>query len=97
MSELVNPDAIEAIVGVQRHPTRHYARAVSADQTVYVLHSAQCVAARPDLRDCHFSRALDNGIDEYDWSDMENQAVRVTINARRRLIPVRPGMRLARP
>ena len=38
MSDLVNPADIERIVGVQRHPKRHYARAVSAEQTVYILH-----------------------------------------------------------
>lgn len=96
MSDLVDPDEIEGIVGIERHPTRHYARAVSAEQVVYILHSRACKEGRDDLRDCLFSLALDNGIDEYDWSDMEDQAVRVSINRDRRLIPVRPGMRFAR-
>ena len=95
MTDLVPADEIEQIVGIERHPTRHYARAVSAEQIVYILHSQRCKASGRDLRDCLFSQALDTGIDEYDWSDMEDQAVRVTINRRRKLVPVRPGMRLA--
>lgn len=96
MSDLVSPDEIEQIVGIQRHATRHYARAVSAEQTVYILHSHKCKDSGRDLRECLFSLALDNGIDEPDWSEWEDQAVRVTINRSRRLIPVVPGMRLAR-
>ncbi len=95
MTSLVSPDQIEQIVGVSRHQTRHYARAVSAERTVYILHSAQCRDSGRDLRTCRFSVALDNGIDESDWSDTEDQPVRVAINRRQRLIPVRPGMRFA--
>lgn len=94
MSDLVPAEEIEQIVGIERHETRHYARAVSAEQVVYILHSRKCLAAERDLRECLFSLALDNGIDEYDWSDMEDRPVRVTINSRQRLIPVRRGMRL---
>lgn len=96
MTELVPAELIERIVGIRRHATRHYARAVSAQQTVYILHSQVCKDSNADLRDCLFSQALDTGIDEYDWSDMEDQAVRVTITSDRKLVPVRPGMRLAR-
>ena len=35
MTDLVPADQIEQIVGIQRHPYRHYARAVTAEQTVY--------------------------------------------------------------
>lgn len=96
MTELVPADEIEQIVGIERHETRHYARAVSEEQTVYILHSRRCRDSGRDLRECPFSVALDTGIDEYDWSDMEDQPVRVTINRSQKLIPVRPGMRLAR-
>lgn len=96
MSDLVPADEIEQIVGIESHPTRHYARAVSDEQTVFILHSQACKASGRDLRDCLFSQALDNGIDEYDWSDMEDQCVRVTVDGRLKLIPVRPGMRLGR-
>lgn len=89
MADLVDPDEIERLVGVERHPTRHYARAVSAEQVVYILHPVKCRDHTPDLRDCRFSLALDNGIAMCDWSGVEDQAVLVTVRAGR-LVPVRP-------
>lgn len=94
MTDLVSPDEIETIVGIERHATRHYARAVSSERIIYILHSTRCKASGRDLRECMFSLALDNGIDEYDWSDVEDQPVRATINRDQKLVPVRPGMRL---
>ena len=94
MSEFVPADEIEQIVGVKRHATRHYACAVSAEQTVYILHSFACKDSGVDLRECLFSLALDNGIDGVDWSGLEDQPIRVTINRSRLLTPVRLGMRL---
>lgn len=88
MADIVPADQIEQIVGIERHPTRHYARAVSAEQTVYILHSQECRDRYDDLRECPFSRALDRGIDEYDWSDREDQPVLVRIRDER-LIPDR--------
>lgn len=88
MSDHVDPEVIEQIVGVKRHPTRHYARAVSAEQTVYVLHSEECRATYDDLRDCPWTLALDRGIDEYDWSDREDVPVLVRVRDGR-LIPDR--------
>lgn len=79
MSDLVPADQIEAIVGTIRHPTRHYARAVSAEQTVYILHSHECLASGRDLRECEYSLALDEGIDEFHWADYEDVAVIVTV------------------
>lgn len=61
MSDLVPSEDIETIVGVLRHPFRHFARADSATQTVYILHPTVC---REDLRNCIYSQALDKGIDE---------------------------------
>jgi hypothetical protein len=99
MSERVPADEIERIVGIERHPTRHYARAVSAEQTVYILHSQMCRDIYGDLRECSFSLALDNGIDGGDWSEHEDKQVRVT-QVRRgdtiRLAPVVPGLRFVR-
>lgn len=92
MSERVPADQIEQIVGVPRHSTRHYARAVSAGQTVYILHSQTCKEMTPDLRTCVYSTALDSGIDEYEWSDVEDRPVHVTIRAGR-LVPVRLRLR----
>lgn len=96
MSELVPADEIEQIVGTQRHRTRHYARAVSDEQTVYVLHSRNCKDSGRDLRECFYSQALDNGIDEADWQDHEDKAVRVAVTRSQRLVPVVQGMRLNR-
>lgn len=99
MTDLVDPDDIERIVGRARHPTRHYAIAVSAEQTVYILHPQACKnlhdSGVQDLRDCRYSVALDRGIHETHWMDHEDVAVRVTINRSGNLIPVVPGMRLA--
>ena len=63
MSELVHPDRIEEIVGAKRRATDHIARAVSAEQEVYILHSQECRDGTPDLRTCPFSIALDQGIE----------------------------------
>lgn len=77
MSDLVGSDRIEQIVGVARHPTWHYARAVSAEQKVYILHSQKCLDSGIDLRDCVFSHALDRGIDLDHW--VEDVSVQVVI------------------
>lgn len=95
MTDLVPAEDIERIVGIERHLTRHYARAVSAEQTVYILHSRDCRDLGDDLRDCRFSRALDKGIDEGIWMDHEDKPVRVEVTRMGRLVPVVPGMRLA--
>lgn len=97
MSDLVDSTQIEAIVGVERHQTRHYARAVSAEQTAYVLHSRECLTSRVDLRECLFSLALDRGIEISRWT--QDAAVHVHIE-RGRLVPVdatvQPSQREAR-
>lgn len=84
VSEIVPADQIEAIVGVKRHPTEHHGRAVSAEQTVYILHSQQCRDTTPDLRTCRFSVALDRGIENaYPWTGwrrVQDQAVRLEIS-----------------
>ncbi|MCZ2837159.1 hypothetical protein [Modestobacter sp. VKM Ac-2985] len=87
MSDLVPALEIEEIVGVDRHPTEHWGRAVSAEQTVYILHSEACLASGVDLRDCEFSVALDSGIDMRDWSKREDQPVQLGIDADGWLVP----------
>ena len=67
MTKLVSPSDIERIVGVTRAAHEHWGRAVSAEQTVYILHSQTCLDSGVDLRDCPFSVALDLGIDVDDW------------------------------
>lgn len=77
MSEIVAAQDIERIVGVRRHPTKHWAKAVSVEQEVFILHSADCLASTPDLRDCLFSLALDNGIDVLRWEEDEATEVEI--------------------
>ena len=75
MTDLVDPDEIERIVGARRHPIHHLARAVSSEQTVYILHSQRCKDSGIDLRACDFSLALDNGIREHEWVEDETTLV----------------------
>ncbi|WP_449279112.1 hypothetical protein [Leucobacter sp. GX24907] len=75
MSVRVPADRIENIVGQRRHKKVHYGRAVSAEQTVYILHSHECREANPDLRECDYSEALDEGIDVTEWQGFEDEAV----------------------
>jgi hypothetical protein len=90
MSELVPADTIEQTVGAERHAVQHLARAVSAEQTVYVLHSHACNDSGIDLRECPYSAALDNGIDPSDWAGgYEDRTVVVAI-IRDRLFPIVP-------
>ena len=80
MSNLVPPSEIEGIVGARRHPTDHQGRAVSSEQTVYVLHSKACVDSGVDLRDCPFSVAMDRGVDlDGAWSGREDEPVTLAI------------------
>jgi hypothetical protein len=77
VTNLVPPDRIERIVGMTRDPELHWARAVSAEEIVYILHSQACKDAIDDLRYCAFSLALDRGIDVAEW--VEDQPLVVTI------------------
>lgn len=83
MSELVSPTDIERIVGRMRHATGHYARAVSDEGTVYVLHSQACLDSGIDLRECEYSIALDRGITRPTpwarWRRVQDRPVRVLI------------------
>ena len=90
MSELVPTSDIEAIVGANRHPDVHIGRAVSAEQTVYILHPDDCREYFDDLRDCPFSKALDKGIDAERWEGFEDQPVRLWVSMQTlRLVPER--------
>jgi hypothetical protein len=80
MSRLEAADKIEGIVGAKRHATDHLGRAVSAEQRVYVLHSAECVASGIDLRKCQYSEALDLGIDLGVWADHQDVPVKLLID-----------------
>lgn len=80
MSRLEAADKIEGIVGAKRHPSDHLGRAVSAEQRVYVLHSAECVSSGIDLRACEYSVALDRGIDLGIWDDYQDMPVTLIID-----------------
>jgi len=79
VADLVPGSEIEAIVGARRDERQHLGRAVSAEETVYILHSEQCRqlhdAGTRDMRECLFSLALDRGIDPADWAGMEDRPV----------------------
>jgi hypothetical protein len=75
MTALVSPSRIEEIVGVKRHRQVHYGRAVSTEQTMYILHSQRCLDSGIDLRECRFSVALDRGIELKVWDDLQDRPV----------------------
>lgn len=82
MSELVEPTLIEEIVGASRHPVKHLGRLISAAaDTVYILHSQACKDSGIDLRECVFSKALDNGEfpDTDVWDGLEDRTVQLEI------------------
>jgi hypothetical protein len=79
MSRLVSGVGVEGIVGRTRHPTEHWGRAVSRTREVFILHSVQCRDSGRDLRQCPFSLALDDGIDEEIWAGWEDRPVRLAI------------------
>jgi hypothetical protein len=89
MTALVPGESIEQIVGASRHSHQHLGRAVSAEQTVYILHSQRCKDSGIDLRECQWSRVLDNGIDPADWSGFEDRPVALAV-IKGRLFPVVP-------
>ena len=80
MSRIESADKIEGIVGAPRHETVHVARAVSAEERVYILHSRACALAYSDLRLCPLSVALDEGIDIGLWEDWQDRPVEVRID-----------------
>ena len=86
MVKKMTPDEAIEKVGRERHPTYHYARAVSAENMVYVLHSAACLA-NDNIMDCTYSKALDRGIETVlaDW--VFDEPVQVTVR-RGRLVPL---------
>jgi hypothetical protein len=92
MVDLVPSDEIEWIVGIERHPTIHFGRAVSAEKMIYVLHSAACLATGRDLRVCDYSTALNRGISYTLWQDRFDQPVALAIGyVDGRLVPADGG------
>ena len=87
MTNLVSPSSIEETVGVKRHRQAHYGRAVTSEQTVYILHSQRCLESGIDLRECRFSLALDSGIELQSWKGHEDRPVVLGV-WRDRLMPL---------
>lgn len=89
MTELVPPEDIERIVGVERHATDHYGRAVAAENRIYILHSQKCKDSGIDLRECKFSLAADEGAKADDWDDYwdDRWDQPVVLGIERRLVP----------
>jgi len=87
MVDLVDPDKIEGIVGIERDPKLHYGRAVSAEETFYILHSHSCRESGRSLLACQFSLALgDHGINKGIWGDLQDRPVPLEVSGGR-LVP----------
>ena len=93
MSDMVDADKIEGIVGVSRHPIKHYGRAVSEEERVYILHSHACLETYDDLRDCPFSEALDGGIHYADFEGRFDQPIILGIDPLGWLVPVEVALK----
>jgi hypothetical protein len=92
VADLVPTEDIERIVGATRHRWFHQARAVSAEQTVYVLHSQKCLDSGIDLRECPYSLALDHGIRVEEWRQDEPVMVHIEGDyGKERLVPCAHG------
>lgn len=75
MTQLVDPEKIESIVGVKRHARAHFGRMSHTDRILYILHSKLCLEDNEDLRQCKFSLALDRGLDPKKWEGFENLTI----------------------
>lgn len=87
MTQRVPREKIEELVGTHRHVYKHIARAVTAEQTVYIMHPTQCLDVYDDLRECLFSAALDAGLVTHLWEGWEDSPVEVCVY-RGDLLPV---------
>lgn len=87
MTNLVPASEIEQIVGHRRHATDHLGRAITDQQTVYILHSVLCRDSGIDLRECGYSKALDNGIALNRWENfLDRPGVKLAVE-HGRLVP----------
>lgn len=87
MTDLVPSDEIEIIVGTDRDEFVHYGIADFESRRVFILHSWACLDRAIDLRDCEFSLALGEGINEDAWKGFENKTVVLAIDPVLGLIP----------
>lgn len=92
MSELVDQNEIEELVGTARHARVHFGRIDTVAGRIYILHSYRCLAEEPDLRLCPFSAALDRGLRDSEWRGFMDRPVPLQIDAvTERLVPLRAG------
>lgn len=87
MSARVDPGEIEMIVGARRHSIKHLGRLVTADHTTYILHSEHCKSRYEDLRECVFSLAMDEGIDEADFEGYMDRPIVMGVDSDGVLLP----------
>lgn len=79
MTRVIRANFVESIVGVMRHETKHFGRAVSAEGVMYILHSCECVRTGIDPRECAYSVALDLSIDPRLWAHQQDCVVVLAI------------------
>jgi|GEM_PF-1473118 len=87
MNDLVDPNQIELIVGARRHSVKHLGRVVTATQTTYILHSQLCLQRGEDLRECVFSRAMDEGFDLAEFEAFTDRPIVMAVDSQGVLCP----------
>lgn len=90
---IVPPSEIEGIVGTVRHEYHHFARAVSAEEMIYLLHSAQCRDWDASFRSCAFAQAHTAGLSRSMWAGHEDKPVQVVL-VNGRLTPIQSAMEI---
>lgn len=87
VADLVDPGQIERIVGARRHSIKHLGRVVTADHTTYILHSEHCRSRGLDLRECAFSVAMDDGVDDAEFEGYTDRAIVMGVDSNGVLLP----------
>lgn len=80
MSGKVSAERIAEVFGIERFPFEHAVRVLHSERMVYVLHSQHCVETHPDLRECRYSKAMDEGINEDLWAPFMEKIVIATVD-----------------
>ena len=75
MTDKVPPQKIEQIVGAPRQESVHLAKWDLDSDTVYILHSRECLKREEDLRNCVYSLMLDFGLDSFYWNGWGDKTV----------------------
>jgi hypothetical protein len=78
---------IETLVGIDRHPVRHYGRADSRAGKFFILHSDECRRAPESITQCEYSLALERGLNEADWYFYEDCPVVLGFDEHDNLVP----------